>query len=284
MTVAQILQIYRQRLLKKYDAVEVRAIVNAVFEHVLQLSTLKLEMSRFQLLSINQKEVLESYLERLLNNEPVQYVLGTAYFMGMKLNVNNATLIPRPETEELVRWIADEYGENFNGSILDVGTGSGCIALALKKMLPKSIVFACDVSMPALNMAQQNAIEQHLSINFFHCNVLEVCSPKVSFDIVVSNPPYIPANEANEMDKNVLNFEPHTALFVPNDRTLIFYEAIANQCKNGWLKNGGKVFFETHCKKAKEVADLLLSFNFCNMLIKKDFFGKERMVQAKLFT
>lgn len=282
MTVAQMLQTYREQLLKIYDAAEVRAITNFVFENVLQLNMLKLEMSRFQLLTTYQREVLEKNLARLLSHEPVQYVLETADFLGMKLMVNHATLIPRPETEELVHRVVEEYGADFNGNLLDVGTGSGCIALGLKKMLPNANVFACDISTSALDVAQINAVNQHLSITFFPCNVLENFNAHVSFDAVVSNPPYIPESEAKQMDKNVVHFEPHSALFVPNENPLIFYEAIAEKCRNGWLKKGGKLFVETHFQKAQEVADLLAALRFDNIHIKSDFFGKERMVQADL--
>ncbi|MBX2908162.1 MAG: peptide chain release factor N(5)-glutamine methyltransferase [Chitinophagales bacterium] len=282
MSVAEILQLYRENLLKIYDQRETKAIVQWVFEKVLELNSLKLEMSRYQLLTTNQQDELKAILERLLNSEPVQYVLGEVYFLGMKFNVNSSVLIPRPETEELVEWIAKEAKDNFSGKILDIGTGSGCIAIGLKKLLPNAEIFACDISEDALQTASQNSQQHNLPIQFFKHNILEQTSLNNSFDIVVSNPPYIPENEKEQIEKNVLNFEPHCALFTPCNKALIFYENIAHQCINGLLNKNGQLFFEIHFSKAKETEQLLRTLKFKNIEVRKDIFGKERMVKAQL--
>ncbi|MCO5279926.1 MAG: peptide chain release factor N(5)-glutamine methyltransferase [Chitinophagales bacterium] len=282
MSVAEILQLYRENLLKIYDQREIKAIVQWVFEKVLELNSLKLEMSRYQLLTTNQQDELKAILERLLNSEPVQYVLGEVYFLGMKFNVNSSVLIPRPETEELVEWIAKEAKDNFSGKILDIGTGSGCIAIGLKKLLPNAEIFACDISEDALQTASQNSQQHNLPIQFFKHNILEQTSLNNSFDIVVSNPPYIPENEKEQIEKNVLNFEPHCALFTPCNKALIFYENIAHQCINGLLNKNGQLFFEIHFSKAKETEQLLRTLKFKNIEVRKDIFGKERMVKAQL--
>lgn len=282
MSVAEILQLYRENLLKIYDQRETKAIVQWVFEKVLELNSLKLEMSRYQLLTTNQQDELKAILERLLNSEPVQYVLGEVYFLGMKFNVNSSVLIPRPETEELVEWIAKEAKDNFSGKILDIGTGSGCIAIGLKKLLPNAEIFACDISEDALQTASQNSQQHNLPIQFFKHNILEQIPVNNSFDIVVSNPPYIPENEKEQIEKNVLNFEPHCALFTPCNKALIFYENIAHQCINGLLNKNGQLFFEIHFSKAKETEQLLRTLKFKNIEVRKDIFGKERMVKAQL--
>lgn len=282
MSVAEVLQQYRESLLKIYDQREARTITQMVFEKVLQLNSLKLEMSRYQLLTTNQQDELKAILQRLLNSEPVQYVLGEAYFLGMKLNVNSSVLIPRPETEELVEWIAKEAKDNFSGKILDIGTGSGCIAIGLKKTLPNAEIFACDISEDALQTASQNSQQHNLPIQFFKHNILEQIPLNNSFDIVVSNPPYIPENEKEQIEKNVLNFEPHCALFTPSNKALVFYENIAHQCINGLLNKNGQLFFEIHFSKAKETEQLLRTLKFKNIEVRKDIFGKERMVKAQL--
>lgn len=282
MSVAELLKVYRENLLKIYNPREAKNITQWVFEKELQLNALKLEMNRYQLLTTHQQKELKTILKRLLNSEPVQYILGEAYFLDMKLSVNSSVLIPRPETEELVEWIAKEVGKNFNGKILDIGTGSGCIAIGLKKILPKAEIFACDISQEALQIATQNSQLLNFKIEFFKHDILAPDFLNNSFDIIVSNPPYIPENEKEHIEKNVLNFEPHSALFTPNNHALIFYESIVKQCTNGLLNKRGQLFFEIHFSKAKETEQLLQTSKFKNIEVKKDIFGKERMVKAQL--
>jgi release factor glutamine methyltransferase len=220
----------------------------------------------------------------LLQHKPVQYVLGEAWFYNMKLKVNEQVLIPRPETEELVQLVLTHVAANQVAAptILDIGTGSGCIAIALMKNIPAAIVTAIDVSGEALLVAKENAIDQDTTIQFFQTDFLNEAQWPVlpTFDIIISNPPYIPINEKEKLDINVTAFEPHHALFVPDNAPLLFYEKIATFGKTH-LNPGGKIFMETHEDYAQETADLFSPF-YSEVAIKKDIFGKERMVVAEI--
>lgn len=281
MNIETALKRYRENLCKIYDATEAKVIANIVFEEVLHLNPLQLELNKSKLLTEQQQKILNEYMQRLAENEPVQYVLGKAIFMNMELKVNSATLIPRPETEELVYWIKDKCGKDFDGKILDIGTGSGCIAIGLKKSLPKASIFACDVSSETLHTAEQNANRLNTKISFFTCNILEDFSAQVKFDLIVSNPPYIAETEKTQIEKNVLDFEPHLALFAPSNDALIFYKKIIEKSTSGLLQNNGSLFFEIHYDKAGQIKNLLANAGFKNIEIKKDFFGKNRMVKAE---
>jgi release factor glutamine methyltransferase len=278
MTIADIIQRYKSTLIKVYDSAEARTIITMILEKDLQLNALRLEMNKYLLLTTYQQEVLEKHLERLLNHEPVQYILGEADFMDMKFKVNPHVLIPRPETEDLVRWIVETVGKDFKGTILDIGTGSGCIAVALKKLLPDAEVFACDICADALYTATENALMNETEINFFRQDVLLENLP-AQYDIIVSNPPYIPLNEKGTLAKHVADFEPAQALFTPASQALIFYERIA-MLATRHLSKSGKLFFETHTEKTTEVADLLQANGFREVEVRKDVFEKNRMVKG----
>jgi len=225
---------------------------------------------------------LKVALEELLQHKPVQYVTGEAWFHNMKLKVDKSVLIPRPETEELVKLVLDtvKNEENLALSIIDIGTGSGCIAIAIKKNLPAASVAAIDVSESALAIAKDNSYEQQTEIQFLKIDFLEESQwaslPK--YDVIVSNPPYIPMDEKEKLDKNVAGFEPHQALFVPDQSPLLFYEKIA-AFASAHLNPKGKIFMEVHENFAKETAALFIQ-NFSEAIIKKDIFGKERMVMV----
>jgi len=281
MTIADIIQRYKSTLIKVYDSAEARTIITMVLEKELQLNALRLEMNKYLLLTTHQQEILEKYLERLLNHEPVQYILGEADFMDMKFNVNPHVLIPRPETEDLVRWIIESVGQDFSGTILDIGTGSGCIAVALKKLLPNADVSACDICSNALYTATENALRNETEINFFRLDVLLEKLPS-QYDIIVSNPPYIPLNEKASLAKHVADFEPAQALFTPTSQAMIFYERIALLATKH-LNEKGKLFFETHTEKTTEVAALLQTNGFNNVEERKDVFEKNRMVKGTWF-
>jgi len=281
MTIADIIQRYKSTLIKVYDSAEARTIITLVLEKELQLNALRLEMNKYLLLTTHQQEILEKYLERLLNHEPVQYILGEADFMDMKFNVNPHVLIPRPETEDLVRWIIESVGQDFSGTILDIGTGSGCIAVALKKLLPNADVSACDICSNALYTATENALRNETEINFFRLDVLLEKLPS-QYDIIVSNPPYIPLNEKASLAKHVADFEPAQALFTPTSQAMIFYERIVLLATKH-LNEKGKLFFETHTEKTTEVAALLQTNGFNNVEERKDVFEKNRMVKGTWF-
>jgi release factor glutamine methyltransferase len=228
---------------------------------------------------INIKNI-ETSLSELLLHKPVQYVLGEAWFYKLKFKVDENVLIPRPETEELVNEINDFIKESCFKKIIDIGTGSGCIPIAIKKTFPDSTVTAIDIDENAIAVAIENASIIQTEINFFQINFLDPANWNLfeKFDVIISNPPYIPFSEKEMIDKNVTNYEPHLALFVPNEKPLVFYEAIALFSKTHLTENG-KIFMEVHENLAKEVSDLFSQHQF-KTEIKKDIFEKERMVMA----
>ncbi|PTT03603.1 peptide chain release factor N(5)-glutamine methyltransferase [Pedobacter sp. HMWF019] len=219
-------------------------------------------------------------LEKLKTGKPIQYIFEETWFYGFPFKVNSAVLIPRPETEELVYWIIEELkGANRNeGSLLDIGTGSGCIAVALKKSLDGFHVSALDVSVDALEVAQYNAAMNKVVVNFIEADIL-LYSGTESFDLIVSNPPYIKEDEKPEMHENVLAHEPHRALFVSNENPLIFYKAIANFALVH-LNPQGLLFFEINEYLGKETVEMLEFKGFTRITLKKDMQGKDRMVSC----
>ncbi len=220
---------------------------------------------------------MNSVLERLKHKEPIQYILGKTEFYGLEFLVNKHTLIPRPETEELVELIINKLSDLENCSILDIGTGSGCIAISLKKHLENSEVSAIDFSENALKMAQKNADLNKTDINFIQKDILKTEELPQKYDVIVSNPPYVRNLEKQEMKDNVLNFEPHSALFVDDENPLVFYDKIADLAQKHLNKNG-LLFFEINQYLGNEMEELLNQKNFKNIEIKNDMFGNARMV------
>ena len=266
-----------QRVGEVYEAREARNVVNELFRHYLNLSAADLVVKANDTVSESQMLLIYKAVNRIANKEPLQYVLGKAYFFGMDLNVSPAVLIPRPETEELVRWILDEIKPN-DYSVLDIGTGSGAIALALKKAQPNWNVCGVDVSKEALQVAQINSTELQLEVEWKEVNILEENLPEGNWNTIVSNPPYITVSEGNEMRTSVVQHEPHLALFVPENDPLLFYRRIlelANNCET--VK---QVFFEIHENYANETLALGEQYHWKGEL-KKDMQGKARML---LFT
>ena len=236
----------------------------------------------------------ERALEALKNHEPIQYIIGQTEFYGLPFYVNENTLIPRPETEELVELILSNTNTNsqleivegdhqFN--ILDIGTGTGCIAISLAKQLPNANVSAVDVSAKALEIANKNAELNQVDINFIENDILKICDSELDsatkFDIIVSNPPYVRQLEKQQMQDNVLNHEPHLALFVDDENPLIFYRAITQFATKN-LKPNGELYFEINEYLGKEMMALLEAFGFKNIQLKQDLFGKDRMVKGTL--
>ena len=193
--------------------------------------------------------------------------------------MNAATLIPRPETEELVAWIINDQNNKQNISILDVGTGSGCIAIALAKNLPEAKVFALDVSEKALRIARQNAVDNGVTIEFIEADIFDVDLGNLQFDVIVSNPPYVRELEKETMSPNVLNHEPHLALFVKDDDPLLFYRSIV-EVANNTLKSKGFLYFEINEFLGNLTLQLVQKLNYCNIELKKDLFMKDRMIKA----
>jgi release factor glutamine methyltransferase len=225
---------------------------------------------------------LRNATKRLLNQEPFQYVIGETLFYDLLLNCDSRALIPRPETEELVQWILEEQASI--SSILEIGTGSGCIALACKNQLPRCKVTAIDISPEALQLAGENAVKLSLEIELIESDFLSEDLSFIengnTFDCIVSNPPYIPISELVNIAANVLDFEPSIALFVPEDNPLLFYHAIVDKSMY-LLNNDGFLFFEIHELYFSEVLSLLEKKGFINIELRKDLQGKPRMVKAK---
>ena len=231
----------------------------------------------------NKAKFLEA-LHRLTQFEPIQYIIGSTEFYGLSLKVNNYTLIPRPETEALVHWILEDLKEmNLSSSynILDIGTGSGCIAIALATKLQKVKVSAIDISERALKVAKLNAINNNVAIEFEQKNILNTESLSEEYNVIVSNPPYVRESEKRNMNANVLNHEPATALYVSDENPLVFYTKIA-QIASTHLKNNGSLYFEINEYLSTDVVNMLKSEGFSEVEIRKDLFGKERMIKAKL--
>lgn len=267
-----------------YDDREASTIAGMVMEFVTGKSKMDRWLQKNEPLTIEDLNCLEKYSKELLTGKPVQYVLGQAWFAGLCLQVNEHTLIPRPETEELVNlcanWAAANQMQQAPLKIVEVGTGSGCIAIALQKKLPSSQITAVDISTEAVNVALANAIANNTSITFKTLDFLDESNwPELgSFDIIISNPPYIADIEKESMAGHVLNFEPHTALFVRDNDPLIFYNALAN-FGNKYLHKDGAVFVEINQALGIQTQDVFEQNNYTTLL-KKDLFENDRMIVA----
>jgi release factor glutamine methyltransferase len=277
------------QLMEIYDDTEAAAIADMVMEHLTGWQRIDRVMNKISPLPQDKETELAGITKRLLLHEPVQYILGYTWFAGMKFYVDRNVLIPRPETDELVQWIITDtqnknYTEPRKVNIFDIGTGSGCIPIPLKKKFPEATVWATDISDEALAVAEKNRLANLLpeqQINFLRFDFLYRRSWNnfEKYNVIVSNPPYIPEKNKATMLPNVVNYEPHKALFVTDNNALIFYEAIALFATEH-LKDDGAVFLETHENSAKDVAALFISRGFANIEIKKDMQGKERMVRV----
>lgn len=281
MTIAEQQKIYREALSAIYDEREARTVTQIVLEEVLELNPLKISMDRYRLLTTNQQEVLADILKRLLTYEPVNYILGEADFMGLKFKVDSNVLIPRPETEELVEWILEENSGEKDLRIIDLGTGSGCIPISISYKLPEATVEGIDISEGALEVAQRNNELNKTAVQFSRFDILNEELPTNTYDIIVSNPPYITKAEGPEMLPNVMKFEPHLALFTEDGDGMIFYRRIAELALKA-LKPSGKLYFEINAANGEAVVSLLKQAGFEQIELKKDLSGRDRMVRASL--
>ena len=281
MSLQEIKIFLKQTLSSKIDAVELTSLIGMLIEAVTGWNTVQQIVNINTELNKEQQAKIEDYAQQLLAGKPIQYILGKAWFMGNELMVNEHVLIPRPETEELVEWIIS-YASIMNKplSIIDMGTGSGCIPIALKLALPKCTLTGLDISKDALAMAKMNAKNFNASIEWMEEDILNTAALDTSYDIIVSNPPYIPLREKKDMQEQVLNFEPSIALFVSNEDPLIYYKAIAKIGKQNLSKNG-QLFFEIHYNQGKAILALLDELNY-HAELRQDSFGKNRMVRASL--
>jgi release factor glutamine methyltransferase len=270
------------RLLQSiYDTREAEQLFYFLLEEVKQWTRVDLALHPTIEFSVEELQKMDGYLQRLLTHEPIQYILGKTHFYGLELQVNPNTLIPRPETEELVEWIIQENQPKKNIQILDIGTGSGAIAIALAKNLPNATVWALDVSEQALQMAQKNALNNQVSITFLQEDILNLKDLPAKFDVIVSNPPYVRELEKVEIKPNVFNFEPHLALFVSDQRPLIFYEKITQLAVQS-LNINGKLYFEINQYLPDLMKDLLMEYQFQNVVLKQDIYQNFRMISGSL--
>lgn len=275
-----VIQYIEKELSGLYPANEITGFTRLIFEHVCGWDYTRFLANRNTILSSSEKGAVKQIVERLKTFEPVQYILGETEFYGLRLKVNPAVLIPRPETEELVEWIV-KSNRTESPAILDIGTGSGCIALALKKELPRANIAATDISEKALQTARENAEANRLLVDFFQADILHWENHTwKTFDMVVSNPPYVREMEKEKMHPNVLEFEPARALFVPDANPLIFYRKISELALKH-LNPGGYLFFEINEHLGAEMKKLLAGLGFKNICIKKDIHEKERMIQCQ---
>ena len=289
MKIRELEKTFTDSLAVLYDFEEARNIAWLAVSHVCGFTRIEyLGAKGNELLTQDETQLLE-ILEKLKTGMPLQYVLGEAEFFGLPFKVNPAVLIPRPETEELVDWILKDIkysqgGKNLQDlSILDIGTGSGCIPIALKKNLPGADVWALDISTKAIATAKENSALNNVEVTFVEEDVFDLISKEIisiEFSLIVSNPPYVTIAEKELMHQNVVQFEPHGALFVRNDDPLQFYKAIATFAMNH-LKNNGKLFLEINENYGKETMVLLEKNGFRNIEIRRDLRGRERMIKAE---
>ena len=260
-----------------YSDGEIKALTRIVAIELLGVSQMAFYMKDDITLTEEQETLLDDAIARLQRYEPMQYILGYSDFCGLRFKVTPATLIPRPETSELVEWVASEA--IGNESILDIGTGSGCIAISLVHKLPQSRVTAWDISNEALAVAKENSKANNSNITFEQVDILASPPASEQFDIIVSNPPYIKEVEKELMEANVLDWEPHTALFVPDNDPLLFYRAIAEKATK-MLRSGGKLYFEINRAYGAETIEMLSALGYTNIELRKDFADNDRMIRV----
>ena len=265
-------------LSEEFTIGEIRAFTTLILKEVCNLSFSDIVACKFTELSDNEKQNIISIVKRLQNGEPIQYILGVTEFYGLDFKVTSSVLIPRPETEELIELIRNDYNPETELSLIDLGTGSGCIPISLAKLFPNSNVSAIDISEKALEVAQSNAQNLNVKIDFYQQNLLEDIQLNQKFDVIVSNPPYIRNLEKEEMHQNVLNFEPHLALFVENENALIFYERVLVFAENH-LNQNGTIYCEINQYLGQETKQLFEK-NYEFVTIYKDISGNDRMLKA----
>ncbi|WP_296685748.1 peptide chain release factor N(5)-glutamine methyltransferase [Flavobacterium sp.] len=282
MTIKQYRDQFIQELTPLYDAGEAESFFYLILEFKHQLKRIDIALQPELVFSIAELETWNSVLEQLKKEIPIQYILGTTHFYGLEFEVNENVLIPRPETEELVDWIIKSQKSevrNKKVKILDIGTGSGCIAISLAKNLPNAEVFALDVSEKALATAQKNAELNQVQVQFICQSILETEDLGQQFDVIVSNPPYVRHLEKQEIKKNVLDNEPHLALFVADDDALIFYRKIAQLALKN-LNQTGQLYFEINQYLGQEMLSLLQEMDFKNSELRQDIYGNDRMTKS----
>ena len=276
--VRDIRKYYCEQLCSVYDNDEANAMILILLEHYFKITRVKMALEPDMRLSESEMLTFHFAVKDLLKNKPIQYIIGETEFCDLKFKVNENVLIPRPETSEMIYKIVERQKtkDNRQLSILDIGTGSGCIAISLAKQIPNSKVYALDISEKALDVAKENAFNNNVDVTFIHDDILSLKNKiETKFDIIVSNPPYVRELEKAEMRDNVLNWEPHNALFVSDSDPLIFYRNILKFAKNN-LNQDGEIWFEINEYLGKDMTDLCKEYGFSDIEIFKDFRGKER--------
>jgi len=271
---------FKRELKEQYTLPELQNFLYLIFQNLMDLSKTDIHINPGKEIPDHFILKINEIINELKEYKPIQYILGETEFYGNNIKINQNTLIPRPETEELVRWILDETDRD-RCKIFDIGTGSGCIAIALAKNNISAKVFAADHSEEALKVARENADINNIDITFFRFNI---CFPETSdilglYDIIVSNPPYVTESEKRQMKRNVLKYEPHNALFVPDSDPLIFFSAILKFAESK-LQSGGKIFFEINERFGKQMIQLLEEFNYHDIILRKDINNKDRMIKG----
>ncbi len=284
MLLREIRQIFRQELSALYPPEETDQMFYELLDHYLGLPRFVLGLEPDKILSREAEQPLFEALASLKQHTPLQYVTGRAHFMDMALEVGPGVLIPRPETEELVRWILDSHGDDLaTGRLLDVGTGSGCIAIALAVHLPGAEVHGLDLSQSALGYARRNASALEAVVHWHQADMRDPGRMGGPFDLIVSNPPYVPVSEAADMRPNVREHEPAEALFAPHQDPLAYYRNLLDLSAKS-LKPGGWLYVEIHERYGEEVVDLLHRAGMGEVQLKKDIFGKPRFVRGRRLT
>ena len=274
---------FRKELAGLYDVREIDSLCMITIAEITGTSSAKIKAFPELELPVEHSETITNILAKLKTGEPIQYILGHTEFYGLTFKVNPSVLIPRPETEELVEWIiaSTANGHWASGNILDIGTGSGCIAITLKKHLNEAHVSAIDISAEALKTAKENAELNDVIVDFIEADILNIKYEidNAKFDVIVSNPPYVTLYDKKQMHTNVTDFEPHSALFVPEDDPLIFYRIITDFAST-YLKKGGLLFFEINENYGEQIVELLNIKSFKNIELRKDMSGRDRVIKA----
>ncbi|QCX00278.1 peptide chain release factor N(5)-glutamine methyltransferase [Aggregatimonas sangjinii] len=288
MLLNEIKTIFHKELDALYPSEEVNSFFYLLLEELLGLERFILALRPDYVVSKEEEQPLFEALSQLRLHRPIQYIVGQTNFMGLDFMVKEGVLIPRPETEELVQWVLDVTAEdpvfknqNSAFNVLDIGTGSGCIAILLAKKWTDAKVYGLDVSESALAVARKNAQENEATVQFIHSNILSLDSLDTKFDVIVSNPPYVRKSEKVDMQPNVLQYEPENALFVPDNDALKFYKAIVDFAATN-LENNGMLFLEINQYLGKEAIQLLQGHNFSEIELRKDMYGNDRMLKGKI--
>ncbi|MGY5356197.1 peptide chain release factor N(5)-glutamine methyltransferase [Wenyingzhuangia sp. IMCC45467] len=279
MTLLSFKQKLYTHLKSHYPNTELDSFFKIILENVLHLSKIDFALDPNKFISDDKSILIDDIIAGLEQQKPIQHLIGFTEFMDLKFIVNEHVLIPRPETEELIYWMLNDFSNIQNIDVLDIGTGSGCIPITLAKNLNNANVNTIDISTKAIQTAKENAKENKVSINFIHQDILQATKLPQQYDVIVSNPPYVRNLEKQEMQKNVLDFEPHLALFVADDNPLIFYKKIAELAKVS-LKPNGALYYEINQYLGQETVELLKNIGFKNIELKKDMFGNDRMIKA----